>query len=140
MYWEDFDCFTDIIDKYMPRMGEGETVASQIATAVNKLVYKWFNDGDVFDNTYYLSGWVNDLSSYANWLYKYVEPTKEVLDGIVDVESESDYEQLLHTLCEVTLSSGYIDRFASTPKLGSIYDEVGRFVFKERYDEDDEYF
>lgn len=135
--WDDFDIFEPIIDKYMLPWGEGETMASQIATAINKLVYKWYNDGDVFDNTYNLSGWCNDLSSYANWLDKYVEPAREILDGIVDCEGEDDYIELLYDLCDRILGSGYIDRFASTPKLGSIYNEVGRFVYKESYGEED---
>ena len=45
--WGYFNKFEDTIDKYMPSSGEGETMASQIATAINKLVYKWYNDGDV---------------------------------------------------------------------------------------------
>ena len=71
MAWDDFDIFSDIIEEcdcWTPQ-GEGEDKGTQIAIATSKLVYKWFNDGDVFDNTYYLEGWANDLSSYANWLY-----------------------------------------------------------------------
>lgn len=64
--WNYFDKFEAITVKYMPDYGEGETIASQAVTAVNKLIYKWYNDGDVFDNTKYLEGWWNDLSSYAN--------------------------------------------------------------------------
>ena len=44
-----FDKFEALVDKYMPMRGEGETAASQIVTAVNKLIYKWYNDGDVFE-------------------------------------------------------------------------------------------
>ena len=68
--WSYFDKFDGIIDKYLPTKGEGETKATQIVTAINKLIYKWYNDGDVFDNTYHLEGWANDLSDYANWLYE----------------------------------------------------------------------
>lgn len=138
MYWDEFDKFNDTIDMYMPRMGEGDTVASQIATSVCKLVYKWFNDGDVYDNTYALEGWCNDLSSYANWLYKYVDVSKGILDRIETINTEEEYEQLLYDLCETTLGSGYIHRFANTPKVESIYTEVGKFMYKEYEPEDDE--
>ena len=74
--WDYFDKFQKIIDKYMSSNGEGETKASQVVTAINKLIYKWYNDGDVFDNTHHLKGWWNDLSSYANWLYKNVFESK----------------------------------------------------------------
>ena len=71
-------------EKYLPAEGEGETMATQICTAITKLVYKWYNDGDVFDNTHSLSGWgwCNDLSSYANWLYWYVPATVAFLRKI----------------------------------------------------------
>ena len=45
--WGYFNKFDDILNKYMPFTGEGKTMASQLVTAVNKLVYKWYNDGDV---------------------------------------------------------------------------------------------
>ena len=47
--WNYYDKYEDISDQYMPNMGEGETLASQLVTAVNKLIYKWYNDGDVFE-------------------------------------------------------------------------------------------
>ena len=50
--WEYFNKFEKINDKYLPLSGQGETMATQICTVVNKLVYKWYNDGDVFDNTH----------------------------------------------------------------------------------------
>lgn len=68
--WEYFNKFKEINNKYLPDRDEGKTKASQVVTAVNKLIYKWYNDGDVFDNHYFLAGWWNDLSSYANWLYE----------------------------------------------------------------------
>lgn len=52
--WGYFDKFEWADEKYLPCRGEGETKATQIVTAINKLVYKWYNDGDVFDNTHYL--------------------------------------------------------------------------------------
>lgn len=90
--WGYYNKFKDITDKYMSNEGEGETMASQIVTAINKLVYKWYNDGDVFDNVHSgLEGWANDLSSYANWLYKYVDGTQDTLKEIYGMGDESDY-------------------------------------------------
>ena len=66
--WSYYDKFNTLIDKYLPRQGEGENMATQIVTVVNKLVYKWYNDGDVYDNTHMLDGWCNDLSSYATYI------------------------------------------------------------------------
>lgn len=47
-------CYDEVIELYLPDRGEGKTKATQIVTAVNKLIYKWFNDGDVYDNTYHM--------------------------------------------------------------------------------------
>ena len=38
--WGYYDKFEELVDKYMPMRGEGETKASQIVTAVSKLIYK----------------------------------------------------------------------------------------------------
>ena len=70
--WSYFNQYEELINVYMPIQGEGDTMATQAVTAVNKLIYKWYNDGDVYDNTYQMNGWANDLSSYANWLCKYL--------------------------------------------------------------------
>ena len=91
--WSDFDQFDDICHEYLPIRGEGDSMATQIVTAITKLVYKYYNDGDVFDNTYYLEGWANDLSSYANWLFTYI-PLKE-LEEIYEIRSEEEYSNLL---------------------------------------------
>ena len=136
--WDEFDKFAPVIDKYMPISGEGDTMASQICTAVNKLVYKWYNDGDVFDNNYALDGWANDLSSYANWLYKNVYRTEEILDAVMDCENESDYEELLYELCDYALDEEFLAKYAKLDKVGSIYTCEGPYKFIEIYDDEEE--
>lgn len=134
--WSYFDKFEGVIDKYMPARGEGETMASQIVTAVNKLVYKWYNDGDVFDNTAYLDGWANDLSSYANWLAKYAN-LGYILDDIYGCESEGDYEDLLAALADEALNEGFLADFQKE-KTGSIYDCSGDYRLEELTDEEED--
>ena len=135
--WDYYNKFEEITDKYMSSQGEGDTLASQIVTAINKLVYKWYNDGDVFDNVHSgLSGWANDLSSYANWLYKYCEEAKPILYDIYGMSDESDYETLLQELADACLNEEFLKEFEK-PKQGSIYDCDGPFEFSE-YSEDEE--
>ena len=136
--WEQFDKFENIVKKYMPDTGEGETKASQIVTAVNKLIYKYFNDGDVFDNSYRLEGWANDLSDFANWLSEYAPRTRIILCRIKDARNEEDYEQLLLDLANLTLNEDYLSQFAKEEKIGSIYDCDGEFKFCEYSEEDEE--
>ena len=138
--WDYYDKFETLIDKYMPERGEGETKASQIVTAVNKLVYKWYNDGDVFDNTYHLEGWANDLSSYANWLAEYTD-VGEILDSIENCYYESEYENLLKYLADKLLNEEYLVEQNEIEKIGTIYKCDGKFEFMEvlAEDEDDYY-
>lgn len=136
--WDYYDKFETLVDKYVPARGEGETKAMQIVTAVNKLVYKYYNDGDVFDNTKYLEGWANDLSSYANWLY--ANTTKNVqiiLDTVYDCCNDSEYEDLLQELTDELLKENYLAEQNNLEKVGTIYECDGKFKFVE-FDEDEE--
>lgn len=135
--WGYYDKFEGLIDKYMPMRGEGETKASQIVTAVNKLVYKWYNDGDVFDNTYCLGGWANDLSSYANWLADHAE-VGEILDKIERCMNGSDYEDLLQELADKLLDEGYLAEQDKIEKVDTIYNHDGKFKYEEYPDDEDE--
>lgn len=131
--------FEDINEKYLPPMGEGETMATQIVTAVNKLVYKWYNDGDVYDNTWYLQGWCNDLSSYANWLAEYVHGVDFTLRRIEAAFTDADYEYILQDLADECLNEKFLSQY-DRPKQGTIYDCNGKYKFDENWgDEEEEY-
>ena len=127
--------FKAINRKYLPDCGEGENRATQIVTAVNKLVYKWYNDGDVFDNTGSMAGWANDLSSYANWLRKYASAA-DILDRIYQCRTDGDYEDLLKALADRLLDDEYLEWAAKQEKVDSIYEAEGPYRFEERYDDD----
>ena len=133
-----FDKFQPVIDKYMPSYGEGESMASQIVTAVNKLIYKWYNDGDVFDNTRFLTGWANDLSSYANWLYTYVPKSQGILEGVWECYNDIEYEALLADLADVLLNDDDLAFIDCWTKMGSIYECEGPFAFVEYSDDEEE--
>ena len=121
-------------------MGEGETKATQIVTAVTKLVYKWYNDGDVFDNTHHLEGWANDLSDYANWLDKCTDlKASGILAKIKDCYNDSDYENLLKELADTMLNEKYLAEQNKLEKVGTIYNCNGKFKFVE-FNEDEEYY
>jgi hypothetical protein len=138
--WDYFNKFNDILVKYLPMEGEGDTMATQIVTAINKLIYKWYNDGDVYDNTYYMTGWCNDLSSYANWLAQ-LPAGYEFLEKIKVCRTYFEYETILKNLADNYLNEAYLKNYASENKFGSIYDCDGPFHFEE-YDscEEDEDF
>lgn len=139
MNWNYFDKFESIIDKYMEMSGEGNTKASQVVTAVNKLIYKWYNDGDVYDNTCYLTGWANDLSSYANWLAKYTdENVNGILSEVFFAKNDDDYEEILKNLADYLLKEELLEEYSKEEKIGSIYECDGNFRFEEYNEEYDE--
>ena len=137
--WGYYDKFDELSDKYLPVRGEGETKATQIVTAVNKLVYKYYNDGDVFDNTHYLEGWANDLSSYANWLYYHTD-ARSILDKIVHCMTEKDYEDLLKELADKLFNEEYLAEQNKVKKVETIYNCIGKFKYAEAEEEEEEYY
>lgn len=137
--WNYFDKYDDVMEKYLPTEGEGETKATQIAVCVSKLVYKYYNDGDVFDNTHGLEGWANDLSDFANWLYYHTTDNAEnILNKILICANESDYEDLLKELADELLQEDYLVEQNKIEKEKTVYDCVGKFKFVEQ-DAEDEY-
>ena len=136
--WNYYNKFEALEEKYLPMRGEGETLATQIVTAVCKLTYKWYNDGDVFDNTYHLEGWANDLSSYANWLYENTKDAWRILNKIENCVTESDYEDLLKELTDKLFDEEYLAEQNKLEKVGTIYECDGKFKFEENDDEEEE--
>ena len=140
--WGYFDKFDEFDEKYLPRSGEGETLATQLVTATTKLVYKWYNDGDVYDNSNPagMTGGANDLSSYANWLAKYIDGAKPILDRIFDLKygDDSKYEEILKDLCDALYDEDYLAQLNEKPKEGSIYNCDGDYSWDERRNYDDE--
>lgn len=135
--WSYYDKFDGVTEKYLPERGEGETKATQIVTALNKLIYKYYNDGDVFDNTYYLESGGNDLSDYANWLYHHTtEKVKTILNKIEKCYSDDDYEDLLKELADSLFNGEYLAKQNELEKEFSIYDYDGKFKFKEETEEE----
>ena len=140
MDWSYFEKFDRVNGLFLPDCGEGENKATQIVTAVNKLVYKWYNDGDVYDNTHSMTGWANDLSSYANWLHKYVPASRPILERIWECWQDEQYEQILADLADALMDGEDLEHEANNPKVGTIYKCYGpfRFVEYEEYEEDEE--
>lgn len=137
--WNYYDKFDKVIHEYLPAQGEGATKATQLVTAINKLIYKWYNDGDVFDNTQNSLGWANDLSSYANWIRYYIKLSDKILDKVFNCKSNSDYEDLLQELADLYLNEWVLSELNKYPKEGSIYECDGIFRFKEISDEEEEW-
>ena len=120
----------EIIEKYLPDYGEGINRATQAVTAFCKLQYKWYNDGDVFDNHYGLKGWVNNISGSANWLHTYISDTVPILERIFTITKDSEYEELLYDLEKVVLNEQLLEQLEQQLMIGNAYTEKGIFSFE----------
>lgn len=136
--WDYYDKFEGVNDKYLPYKDEGFTKAMQVTVAVNKLVYKYYNDGDVFDNTHYLKGGANDLSDYANWLYHHTD-ARNILDKVVHCMNDEEYEDLLKELADKLLNEEYLAELNKVKKVETIYNCLGKFKFVEEEEEETYY-
>lgn len=137
-YYDD-EKFEKLNGKYLMKVGEGETKATQTIAAINKLIYGYYNDGDVYDNTYHLEGWANDLSDYANWLYDNTD-TQKILDKISNCYNESDYEDLLKELADKLFDEKYLAELNKIEKDDTIYEYDGKFKFVEEVEDEDDYY
>jgi len=130
-------------ERYLPDRGEGETMATQAMTAVTKLVYKWYNDGDVYDNVHSnMEGWANDLSDYANWLYAYIDGAAEILDRILLANiTQADYEHILKDINDHICTPDTLKELDKHPKAGTIYACEGPYEYTDDpygdYDEEE---
>ena len=139
--WDDFsNVESDAVERaFLPTEGEGDNFASQAVTAIVKLIYKWFNDGDVYDNRYGLSGWANDLSSYANWLYEYVPDVSDILMRIKKIgDDKNAYAHILYDTMEGIMNWDFVNAHKDEPCKDTIYECRGPFAFKEYYEDDEE--
>ena len=133
--WSDFKSTkSDILSKkYLPEYGDGNNQATQAVTAASKLIYKWFNDGDVYDNNYALEGWANDISGSANWLYNYVEGAADILNRIKRIDSEDEYVDILWDIYNLVFDKDLLAELKTKPKVGDAYNEEGPFEYTEPF-------
>lgn len=116
---------------------ENYAKAIQMVKAVNKLIYKYYNDGDVFDTTHHLKESGNDLSDYANWLYYHTtDKAEEILKRIAVCYADDDYEDLLKELADELLNEEYLAKQAKIEKHKTIYNCNGKFKYEEYYEEE----
>ncbi len=128
--WDEFSKDFPNSDEYLPPTGDGDSMGTQASTALCKLVYKWFNDGDVYDNTHGMEGWANDISGCANWLWTNIPETREVLDRIESIGDDEDaYTDILYDLCAIV--DPMIPSLLDREKKGDAYNGRGPFNFIE---------
>lgn len=147
-YLSDLDKLTDegtpyskLTDQYMPSRGQGDTKASQLVTATNKILYRWYNGGDTIQSD------VNDLTDYANWIEKYIREEPEINKIMASAEKYTDSESpdyilyVLIPLIKFVFREDFLAGLATESRVGSIYECSGRFVYNDThndYEDDNE--
>lgn len=151
--WEDFDSFGPVLDKYMPEYGEGETMANQIATAVNKIGYRWFNDGDTISGDCEPSNdcAAGEVCQYGNWLDKNVPEASAFfgrwIDTLIGGDCDEDtYKEFLCEMFETLLDEKLLEKYTDEKKVDSIYnaktyanenDYPSNLIFCPRHEDED---
>lgn len=134
--------FEAVTDEYMPRSGEGDNKLTQLLVAANKIIYRWYNDGDVIDSSTGLS-LGDDISGSANWIDKYMPSLAKSFKNVYDSFNDDTYEKTVIIPFEKTLEKYFSTedwkKLLSEPKVGNAYRESGEYYW-EFPDDEEEYY
>ena len=108
---EDSSRFQIAFDELVPPRGKADTQAGELIRAIGRILYRWFNDGDVFYKGY---GVETVLPSVA-FIYKYgPDDVKELVDDAVEkaqeygdpnfFEENGGYEEFLNNTAEFVVN------------------------------------
>ena len=79
--------FDELCDKYLPAWGKANTLGGEILRAINRIVYRYYNDGDTID--WYYGGNYNLLRACDTFLKAYC-PAYHSLSNINELEYEKN--------------------------------------------------
>lgn len=96
--WPDNKEFNALFDKYVPDQGHADTVGGELIRAVNKIVYRYYNDGDRVGIDYG-NETCNPAARFIEKNAK-LEPLANKLWGF---GSDKEYEDLLAELMQTTI-------------------------------------
>lgn len=120
--WSDYDQFEDILNRYLPEDGQGDTRAEQAVTAINKLVYAFYNNGAVIADT--LPEYDPNLESYATWLRKHTSSRAVLLlVKLEDAEDTDSYANYLYELTDYLLDEPKLRTLSKYNTVGDIYED-----------------
>ena len=120
-------------DRYVPACGKCDTLGGEILRAINRIVYKFYNDGDTVAR-YYSSGY-NHSYGAEKFLYKHVPGYYLMRDITDDTDFESaacknlktvvDYLRENPALFEVKNAEDFLDLspYEEWPEEDEEYDE-----------------
>ena len=118
-----------LYDKLVPSMGDAETVEGEMLRAINKIIYRWFNDGDK-----YYEGYGTETAGPAHsFLVNANHPQRSAMVRLFkEFVSDEEYERMLNDILDVILDhieSRQGDYTKNT--LGGMYDYESEYVNEE---------
>ena len=130
--------YSKLSKDYLPSTDEGTNLAEQLVTASNKLIYGWYNNGDV------IAGDGNDLTNYANWIDINFKETQSIFVKAETIYNSNDEDYLnlvLIPLIEFVFNEDRLKELSKYECKGSIYNCGGRFEYDDNsyyYNDDEE--
>jgi len=127
-----------LYDKLVPGQGDAETVEGEMLRAINRIVYRFYNDGDK-----YFEGYGTETAGPAHsFLVNANHPLKSAMIKLFDEPSgDNSYERMLKDVLDMILD--YIEsRQGKYTKntLGGIFDYESEFEEEEEDDDDYDYY
>ena len=123
-------------DKLVPSSGPSKSVEGEMLRAMNRLVYRWYNDGDKFYQGYgtETAGPAHSFLVNSSQINREEQRKLESLfDAVVGKYGDEVYEKMLDEVAELVLS--YVEGIPEDQ-----YEELGRemFDFDSEYEDEEE--
>ena len=132
-----------LFDKLVPGMGASEFAEGEMIRALNRLVYRWYNDGDKFFEGYgtETAGPAHSFLVNSDQINRGEQRKLEALfDSVVGTYDDKTYEDMLDKVADLVMS--YVEGIPEDQ-----YQELGREMFdfepeyeEEDYDEEDDFY
>jgi hypothetical protein len=129
-------------DKLVPTSGNSQFLEGEMIRAINRIIYRNFNDGDYFYQGY----GAETVGPALSFLVNHREIPIEVRRQIIDVEREAigslnkGYEDYIYQIAAIILN--YIDSKNGefTPSTADLWDYDSEYEAFEEEDEEDDYY
>lgn len=96
--WPDNEEFDALFDQYVPDEGHADTVGGELIRAVNKIFYRYYNDGDRVG-----VGYGNETCNPAARFIEKNTKLEPLARKLWDFGSDEEYEELLAELMQATI-------------------------------------
>lgn len=128
--------FDEFFDKYVPINGSADTLGGEIVRAINRIVYRYYNDGDTVDR--YCGNEYNHLRACDAFLKTYC-PAYHSLSNINELEYEKHLcDRLKNVLDYLVANPNVFDIPNSTDCIANAPYEPWEYDDEEDYDYDDD--